>query len=273
MDPLAGDWSALALLAFLLGARHGLDADHLVTIDGLTRYNAVDAPRLARFCGTLFSAGHGAVVAAVAVAAGFAATRWQVPSWLEQTGAWISIAFLLMLGLVNLESVLRTPRHEVVRTIGVKGKLFSRLQRTRNPWFIASTGALFALSFDTLSQAALFAAAAARSGGVLSSAALALCFVLGMLAADGLNGIWIARLIRRADKAASIASRLFAVTIATLSLAVAALGLAKLLAADLDRWLEGSELQLGLAVIVVVTGAFLLAMRWQRLVTSRAGIG
>jgi high-affinity nickel-transport protein len=273
METLTHDWSTLAVLALLLGARHGLDADHLVTIDGLTRYNAAHAPRLARFCGALFSLGHGTVVVAVAVGAGFAATRWQVPGWLEATGAWISIAFLTMLGLLNLGAVRRTPHHEVVRTVGLKGRLFSRLQRTRNPWLIGSIGALFALSFDTVSQAALFAVAATQFGGVLPSAALALCFVLGMLVADGLNGAWIARLIRRADDAARIASRIFATTIAMLSLAVAALGLSKLLAPGVEPWLEGRELQLGAGVLVVVASAFVLAMRCPRAVTSRPGTG
>ena len=48
--------------------RHGLDADHLATIDGLTRHNARANPASARFCGALFSLGHGLVACAVAIA-------------------------------------------------------------------------------------------------------------------------------------------------------------------------------------------------------------
>jgi high-affinity nickel-transport protein len=55
MDQLPATWTALCALAFVLGARHGFDADHLATIDGLTRYNARTNPALARFCGALFS--------------------------------------------------------------------------------------------------------------------------------------------------------------------------------------------------------------------------
>jgi high-affinity nickel-transport protein len=54
-------------LAFVLGARHGFDADHLATIDGLTRGSAHTHPRLARSAGLLFSLGHGSVVLAVAL--------------------------------------------------------------------------------------------------------------------------------------------------------------------------------------------------------------
>ena len=69
MDDFPTAWAALCGFAFLLGARHGFDADHLATIDGLARYNAASRPRLAQSAGLLFSLGHGAVVIAVAVAA------------------------------------------------------------------------------------------------------------------------------------------------------------------------------------------------------------
>jgi len=44
-----GDWTSLLILTFVLGMKHGFDADHLATIDGLTRYNARRRPGLARF--------------------------------------------------------------------------------------------------------------------------------------------------------------------------------------------------------------------------------
>lgn len=63
---LPSDLLALSLLVFVLGLKHGFDADHLATIDGLTRFNARKRPGLARYCGALFSLGHGAVVVAIA---------------------------------------------------------------------------------------------------------------------------------------------------------------------------------------------------------------
>ena len=60
----------LIALAFVLGLKHGMDVDHLATIDGLARFNtAAGRLRLARLCGFLFSLGHGAIVCAVAVTA------------------------------------------------------------------------------------------------------------------------------------------------------------------------------------------------------------
>jgi hypothetical protein len=40
MPALPDDGFALVLLVFVLGVKHGFDADHLATIDGLTRFNA-----------------------------------------------------------------------------------------------------------------------------------------------------------------------------------------------------------------------------------------
>ena len=106
MQDLPTDWSALCVLVFLLGMRHGFDADHLATIDGLTRLSSRAGQRWARQCGSLFSAGHGAVVLTIALGVGLARARWAAPEWLEATGTWISIGFLLVLGLLNLRAVL-----------------------------------------------------------------------------------------------------------------------------------------------------------------------
>ena len=67
METLPNDWFALAALVFVLGMKHGFDADHLATIDGLTRYNARHNPKLARLCGALFSLGHGTIVVLIAL--------------------------------------------------------------------------------------------------------------------------------------------------------------------------------------------------------------
>ena len=40
METISGSIFPLVALAFVLGMKHGMDADHLATIDGLTRFNA-----------------------------------------------------------------------------------------------------------------------------------------------------------------------------------------------------------------------------------------
>jgi high-affinity nickel-transport protein len=264
MHELPADWTALCAVVLLLGLKHGFDADHLAAIDGLTRYNSRLLRRFARYCGALFSLGHGAIVLAIAVLVGLASASWGAPSWLELSGAWISIGFLTLIGIVNLRAVLATAPHEVVAPVGLKGRLLGRLHRAGHPAGVATVGALFALSFDTISQSALFALAATRFGGIGHAVGLGLLFVLGMLITDGVNGLWISRLIARADRLACIASRVMSLAVSGVALLVAGLGAARLASPWVDRWSEGKELLFGGAVVAVVTISFLTAVTLAR---------
>ena len=261
MTTLPQDFFALSLLVFVLGLKHGFDADHLATIDGLTRYNSRVNPRLARFCGVLFSLGHGSVVVVIALLVSTLMQQWKAPEWLEMAGAVVSIGFLLGLGIVNLYAVLRTAPTEVVQPLGFKGRLLGSLARTARPWLIALVGALFALSFDTISQAALFALTATQFGGWQHALILGVIFMLGMLVTDGINGLWISRLIRRADQIALVASRVMSLVVAGVSLLVAAFGVAKLALPSVESWSEGKELVFGCVVVALIAGSYLFA-RW-----------
>lgn len=270
MDALPQDIVALSLLVFVLGMKHGFDADHLATIDGLTRFNARSNPRLARFCGTLFSLGHGVVVVAIALTVSTLARHWQTPDWLETFGAWVSIAFLLALGIVNIQAVLRADPGQVVRPVGLKGRFLGRLAQAASPGWIALVGALFALSFDTVSQAALFALTATQFGGWEHALLLGLLFMLGMLVTDGVNGFWISRLICRADQLAAVASRVMSLVVAGISLLVGAFGVAKMSLPVVDAWSEGKELFFGGGVVAVIAASFLVAVRLSRIVPATA---
>jgi len=259
-----GDWISLLILTFVLGMKHGFDADHLATIDGLTRYNARLRPGLARYCGTLFSLGHGAVVLAIALGVAGIASQWEVPEWFGILGAVISITFLIALGSLNLAAVLRAGPDEVVQPVGLKGRLLGNLRHASHPALIAVVGALFALSFDTLSQAAFFALTATQFGGWQHALALALLFMLGMLLTDGINGLWIARLIARADQAALVASRVMGLVVSGVSLLVAGFGVAKLLSPAVDAWSEGKELGFGFMLVAIIALSFVVAVRLTR---------
>ena len=143
MDQLPATWTALCLLAFVLGARHGFDADHLATIDGLTRCNSRSNPRLARAAGALFSFGHGTVVMLVALAAGMLSAGWQTPAWLEITGVTVSILFLFGLAFINLRAVLVADADTVVSTTGFKAKLLGRFLTVQRSWAVAAVGRAF----------------------------------------------------------------------------------------------------------------------------------
>lgn len=260
METIIGSIFPLIALAFVLGLKHGMDADHLATIDGLTRFNISSGRfRLARLCGFLFSLGHGAVVCLVAVAASMLFNHSSVPSWLDSVGVWVSSFFLLLLGILNLNAVFTTPSNEMVQMVGIKGRWLSRLKNAHHPALIALVGALFALSFDTLSQAAFFSVAATNYGGLIYALLLAISFMLGMMVTDAINGLWISHLLRRADASARVASRIMGITVALLSLTVAGLELSRQFLPQSSAWQDGKELLIGATVIGVVACSFLFA--------------
>ncbi|MEZ5566657.1 MAG: nickel transporter [Gammaproteobacteria bacterium] len=257
---------ALGLIAAALGLRHGLDADHLAAIDGLARFNNSSSarPGSARWCGLYFAMGHGLVVIIIALTVSLLADHWQAPPALMNIGAWISIAFLTLLGLANLFAAMRAKRNAVVRPVGMRSRLLGRLMTASNPITIAAVGALFAVSFDTVSQATLFAVLPAQYAGIEATLMLALLFTLGMALVDGLNGLWISRLLGRADRLAAVASRIMSLAVASLSLGVAAIGALKLYSPTVRGWTDGRDLAIGAAVVLAVATSFLLAMAFGR---------
>jgi high-affinity nickel-transport protein len=261
MNDLPTEWSALCALVFLLGMRHGFDADHLAAIDGMTRLSSGRQQAFSRWCGALFSIGHGVIVMLIATAAGLLSARWTPPFWIDAFGAWVAIGFLVWIAVTNLRAVLVAAPGSVVALVGVKSRFLGHLFHARSGLGVAAVGALFALSFDTVSQAALFAVMATRFGGVSNALALGLVFVLGMLATDGVNGWWISRLIARADQVAVKASRIMSIAVSGVSLLVAGFGIAKRVSPAFDAWSEGPELLPGAIVTALIAFSYLLA-RW-----------
>jgi high-affinity nickel-transport protein len=251
MTGLAADGLGLTALVFLLGLRHGFDPDHLVAIDGLTR--ASPRQEMRRWNGVFFSLGHGAVVTLVGMAVALVASEWQAPAWLRDLGALISITVLLMLGIANLAMLFRTPSGSSVPLVGIRSRWFAeKLSGASHPVFIASIGAAFALSFDTISHTLVFSLTGATMAGWLFATLLGLVFTLGMMLTDALNGWWVARMVRAADERARRASRAMSIAIAALCLAIAAAG-----AVELD--LPGPLMSGG--TLAAILAAYLLACR------------
>ena len=73
--PYHGPMAWLTLLAvFALGLRHGLDPDHIASVDALTYQGG------SRWAGALFALGHGGAVTLVAVLVSLLSARGQVPA-------------------------------------------------------------------------------------------------------------------------------------------------------------------------------------------------
>ena len=249
-----------AALALALGLRHGLDADHLAAIDGLTRFNMIRRREFAPYCGALFSAGHGgAIVLAATLLAGLA-SAWTPPVWLEWTGKFFSAATLLLLGVSNLRlAVSPGSAVQLLPVSGLRGGVFGVTLRSSRAWQVMLVGALFAVSFDALGLAALFAATAAALGGAAVAASLALAFAAGMVITDASNGAWMAHLARRSDQTNKQAARAMTLAVALMSMLVGTAVACSCLWSSFNQWLSLHELFASLLVVAGVLCAYLFA--------------
>lgn len=217
----------MILMALVLGVRHGFDLDHLATIDAMTR-TVRENRGMSRIVGFLFSLGHGLVVMLISVVIGCGLIQAHVPEWFDGLGNWISVVFLLVFGVLNVWNLFQNPL-EPMLPVGLRSFLAKKLAcKTYTPWMIMLVGALFALSFDTISQIALFSISASLVSGWVLSLVLGLVFMLGMMLSDGLNGLLVSVLIQRADRASLILSRGLGATISIFSITVGGLGLMKI---------------------------------------------
>ena len=85
-----------------------------------------------------------------------------------------------------------------------------------------------------------------------------------MLLTDGINGLWIARLIARADQVALVASRVMGLVVSGISLLVAAFATARLLSPAIDQWSDGKELIFGCLLVAMIAVSFIGALRLTR---------
>ena len=268
MEPALGglihpEMTGLIGLVFAVGLRHGFDPDHLVAIDGMTRSSARMRPGMSRWSGLFFSLGHGAVVTLVGLGVALAAADLRAPRWLEQVGAGISIGVLLVLGIGNLLMTARTPSETAVPLVGMRGRwLADRLARASHPLIIASVGAAFALSFDTVSHALLFSLTGASMAGALFAGMLGIVFTLGMVLTDTLNSWWVAKLVSGADRRAAFVSRCVSVAIAFLCLALAAGGIAKYVLPALEGQALAFAPLLSVGSILLISAVYALARRF-----------
>ncbi len=218
-------WLVLVTMAVTLGIRHGFDLDHLGTIDAITR-TVRDNRFLSKMVGFLFSLGHGMVVIAMSLILGSCPLQAHIPEWLDGFGQWVSIVFLSLFGILNLYNVF----HNQALPVGIKSFLAKRLcSKKFSPALILSIGALFAFSFDTFSQIALFSISASLVSGWLFSGMVGFFFMLGMMVSDGINGLLVSTLIQRADGVSVMVSRGLGLTISLFSLGLGIMSLVQVL--------------------------------------------
>mgnify|MGYP005809469121 CR=1 FL=1 len=235
---------ALFAVAFSLGMRHGFDADHLAVVEGFSRLNA--ARPWGRWSGFLFASGHGLVVMAATLVLGTLSPGFSLSSGWEDLGQWVSVFFLFLLGYLNLKAA-SSPEPALS---GLKSKIFPRFFHARaSPFKVTLTGAVFAFSFDTMTQVGLFLLSASHGGWPLALG-LGAAFVLGMALVDGADGLWAASLARRGARA----SRALALGVGVLSLALGAVGMAQALFDFETGTVAMAASFLAVALLLVLTG-------------------
>ncbi|TBU39468.1 NicO-domain-containing protein [Dichomitus squalens] len=191
---------SLALLAWTIGLRHALDADHISAIDNATR-SLIGMGQLPVTCGLFFSLGHSTIVIAVNVAIAISTDVYDRMQRVGEVGgivgSAVSASFLFVVGLANsiiLYRILRK-RHQIRRlraeraaqgaeghggdavldeepeddgshqnTLMMKllGPVVTFVDR---PWKMYPVGVLFGFGFDTASSIALLAVSAIAKRG------------------------------------------------------------------------------------------------------------
>jgi len=198
-----------AAIAYGLGLRHAVDADHIAAIDVATRKLMQDGQRPVTV-GLFFSLGHSTIV--IAATLGIALTAFALRDRFDAfreiggtIGTAVSATFLLVLACMNLV-ILRgvwrryrgAPDHahggaHTHRAGGLVSRLLRPLFRfVSKSWHMYPVGVLFGLGFDTATEIALLAIAAAQASHALPLYTVMLfpaLFAAGMTLIDSTDNV------------------------------------------------------------------------------------
>ncbi len=197
-----------AVLAYVLGLRHAVDADHIASIDNVVRKLMQEGKRPVSV-GLFFSLGHSLSIA-LAVAA-IAATAFALQGRFDNLrsigsliGTGASAFFLLAIAAINLvilrgvwrsfrqarrgEPVAEQELDLLLSGRGLLARIFRPLFRmVSRSWHMFPIGFLFGLGFDTATEITLFTVAASQASGGMTFATVMIfpaLFTAGMTLVD-----------------------------------------------------------------------------------------
>lgn len=278
---------SVALLAYLFGLRHAVDADHIAAIDNATRKlsNEGKSPFTA---GMWFSLGHASVVLIACLI--FALTTQplqQMFPGVKEIGGMISTlisgAFLLLLAWANSRTLWQCfrQRQRLLRgdaTLNHESHHHGVLTRLCAPLFrmvskshhLFLIGFLFGIGFDTATEVAIFGMSANHAAGgeaMLHIMLMPLLFTAGMMLIDTTDGVMMLKLYRW-SQFDPLRSLNYTLAISSLSIVVAfvigcyevstVLQLNTLISPALDGIMEAVISQMGWVLIVTSMGVWLL---------------
>ncbi|WP_244646181.1 HoxN/HupN/NixA family nickel/cobalt transporter [Bradyrhizobium campsiandrae] len=198
---------ATALLAWVFGLRHAVDADHIAAIDNVVR-KLMATGETPRSVGLYFALGHSTVVVVATMLLALGVVSLGGDSLLKNIGSLIgtsvSALFLLLIAAINLVifaglwrtfraareqgvhdaaglDALLAHRGFLVRLLGPMFRLVTR------PWHMFPLGLLFGLGFDTATEIGLLsisATEAARGASLADILVFPALFASGMALVD-----------------------------------------------------------------------------------------
>lgn len=201
-----------ALLAWGLGLRHAVDADHIAAIDNVTRKLMQDGQRPITV-GFWFAIGHSAIITIAAVAIALTTSALSQFEAFKQIGGvvatTVSALFLFTIAAMNLiilRSVWKTFAHVraggtyveedldlLLGNRGLLARLFRPVFRLINrSWHMAPLGFLFGLGFDTATEVAILGLSANQAANGLSIGTVLVfpaLFAVGMALVDTVDGV------------------------------------------------------------------------------------
>lgn len=208
------------LLAYSLGLRHALDADHIAAIDNVTRKLMQEGQRPVGV-GFFFALGHSSIIVALS---GLVAVGTLIigssDSIIKEIGGMLStgiaVTFLYLVGVINLLVLIdifrlfrrytgkrRNPSEpinyeqealeDLLNQRGLLNRILRPFIRTVNrSWKMLILGLLFGLGFDTASEVALLGLSSTATGKgmpVVIILLFPLLFAAGMMLVDATDGV------------------------------------------------------------------------------------
>lgn len=201
-----------AVLAWGLGLRHAVDADHIAAIDNVTRKLMQEGQRPIAV-GFWFAIGHSGIIAIASIAIALTTSALSKFDAFKDVGGiiatTISAVFLFTIAAMNLIVLravwktfthVRSGGHYVEEDLdilsgsrGPLSRLFGPMFRlVRKSWHMAPLGFLFGLGFDTATEVAILGMSASQAANGLSIGTILVLpalFAAGMALVDTADGV------------------------------------------------------------------------------------
>ncbi len=188
----------LGLISLSLGLRHGLDADHIVAIDNITR-KFLSEQKNSLMTGLYFALGHSTIVFLLTLAIVFSFPLFhgafdEFKNVGSIVGTSVSVTFLWITALMNLSalsSLLENKQQYSITSRGmftfIEKHIFHKIDQPNKMYFV---GFLFGLGFDTATEVGLLGMTATATLHGLQPwliLILPILFACGMVLTDSLD--------------------------------------------------------------------------------------